>query len=160
MQMTRRGRMMVVTLDDGTAQVDVSVYAELLEKQRERIREDSLLFVQGKVLRDEFTAGLRIAAEELLDLAAVRRRYAARLRLEINGQADARRLMQTLAPYRTTAEGACPVLVHYENGAASCDVELGEAWKVLPDEPLIGELSTWLAPQNVQVVYGDGIATG
>ena len=155
MQMTRRGRMMVVTLDDGTAQVEISVYAELLEKQRDKIREDSLLLAQGRVLRDEFTGGLRVAAEELLDLAAARRRYAAKLRLDINGQADARRLMETLAPYRTAGEGACHVLVHYENGAASCDVVLGDAWKVLPDDRLIGELSAWLAPQNVRIVYAN-----
>jgi len=48
--------------------------------------------------------------------------------------------------------------VHYENGVASCDVELGDAWKVLPDERLIGELSAWLAPKNVQIVYANETA--
>ncbi len=156
MQMTRRGRMMVVTLDDGTAQLELSVYAELLEKSRDVIKEDSLLLVQGKVQRDEFSGGLRVIAEELLDLAAARRRYAARLRLEMNGQADARRLMEALEPYRTEGDGACQVLVHYENGPASCDVALGERWKVRPDERLISELAAWLAPENVQVVYANG----
>jgi len=158
MQMTRRGRMMVVTLDDGTAQLDISVYSELLEKHRDRIKEDALLLVQGKVQRDEFSAGLRVVAEELLDLAAMRKRYAAKLRLDIDGQADARRLMETLAPYRSVEEGACQVLVHYENAAASCDVVLGEAWRVRPDERLISELSAWLAPEHVQVLYSNGAA--
>ena len=39
---------------------------EWLEKQRDRVKEDSLLVVQGKVLKDEFTGGLRVVAEELI----------------------------------------------------------------------------------------------
>ena len=158
MQMTRRGRVMIVTLDDGAAQLEISVFAELLEKHRDKIKDDALLLVHGKVQRDEFSGGLRVAADDLLDLAAMRKRFAAKLRLEINGQADARRLMETLAPYRSVEEGACEVLVHYENAAASCDVVLGETWKVRPDDRLISELSAWLAPEHVQVQYGNGAA--
>ena len=109
--MTRRGRMMAVVLDDGGAQVEVSVFNELFEKHRDKLKEDALLVVQGKVQRDEFIGGLRVTAEDLFDLAGLRARYAARLRLDMNGQADARRLMELLAPFR--AAGACPVFVRY-----------------------------------------------
>ena len=164
MQMTRRGRMMVVTLDDGGARLEISVFNELLEKHRDKLKEDALLVVQGRVQRDEFSGGLRVSAEELLDLEAMRVRYAARLRIEMNGKTDgmrdAKRLKEMLAPYRAAGEGACPVVVHYENGAASCDVALGEAWKVRPDERLISELSAWLAPESVQVLYSNGNALG
>jgi len=150
-QMTRRGRMMSVLLDDGTAQVEVSVFNELFEKHREKLKEDALLVVQGKVQRDDFSGGLRVTAEELYDLTALRARYAARLRLEMNGKADAKRLMDLLAPYR--AAGACPVLVHYATGGAACDVALGDAWRVRPDAQLIDRLADWLTPDHVQVVY-------
>ena len=153
-QMTRRGRMMVVMLDDGTAQLEVTVFNELFEKHRDKLKEDALLVVLGKAQRDEFAGGIRVTAEELHDLQSLRARYAARLRLEMNGQADARRLMELLAPYR--AEGACPVFVHYQAGAATCDVALGDAWRVRPDAQLIEGLGTWLAPENVQVVYSGG----
>jgi DNA polymerase-3 subunit alpha len=157
MQMTRRGRMMVVMLDDGSARVEVSVYSELLEKHRHRLKEDALLLVQGKVQRDEFSGGLRVSADDLLDLSGARGRYAARLRIAMNGATDetrdARRLMHLLAPYRAEGEGACPVVVHYENGGASCDIALGEAWRVRPDEQLLSDLAAWLAPGSVEFVY-------
>jgi DNA polymerase-3 subunit alpha len=155
-QMTRRGRMMSVLLDDGTAQLDVSVFNELFEKHRDKLKEDALLIVQGKVQRDDFAGGMRVTADELYDLPALRARFAARLRLEMNGKADAKQLMDLLAPYRTG--GACPVFVHYETGAAACDVALGEAWRVRPDAQLIERLGAWLAPENVQVVYASGAA--
>ena len=159
-QNTRRGRMMAVTLDDGSAQVEISVFNELFEKHRDKLKEDRLVVVQGKVQRDEFINGLRVTAEEVLDLAAMRSRFAAHLRIALNGGTDKARdpkhLMDVLAPYRAAGEGACPVLVHYENAGASCDVALGDAWKVRPDDLLLGELSAWLSPEAVQFEYGRG----
>jgi DNA polymerase-3 subunit alpha len=150
-QMTRRGRMMVVVLDDGSAQVELSVFNELYEKHRDKLKEDALLIVQGKVQRDEFAGGLRVTADELYDLAGLRERYAARLRLAMNGHSDAQRLKELLAPFR--APGACTVSVHYENGAAACEIALGDTWRVRPDGQLLEHLGAWLAPENVQVVY-------
>jgi len=158
-QNTRRGRMMAVMLDDGSAQVEISVFNELFEQHRDKLKEDRLLVVQGKVQRDEFAGGLRVTADDLLDLASLRARFSARLRIEMNGATDKardpKRLMDLLAPYRTAGEGGCPVLVHYENAGASCDVALGDAWRVRPDELLLGELAAWLTPEAVQFQYGN-----
>ena len=156
-QMTRRGRMMAVLLEDAGGQVEVTVFNELFEKHRDKIREDRLLVVQGKVQRDEFSGGQRVTAEDVLDLAALRTRFGARLRIEMNGGTDAgsdpKRLMDLLAPYRAPGREGCPVLVHYENAGASCDVALGETWRVRPDELLLGELTAWLSPEAVQFQY-------
>jgi transcriptional repressor NrdR len=40
----------------------------LFEAERQKIREDELLLVEGKVMRDDFSGGLRIVAEKLLTL--------------------------------------------------------------------------------------------
>ncbi len=158
-QMTRRGRMMVVMLDDATAQVEISVFNELFERHREKLKEDALLVVlAAKVQNDEFSGGLRVSAEELLDLESLRGRYAARLRIAMNGKTDqtrdAKRLQQLLAPYRTSGNGACQVVICYSNSEAKCEIALGDTWRVRPDARLIAELGAWLAPENVQVVYG------
>ena len=150
---------MVVMLDDGTAQVEISVFSELFDKHRDKLKEDLLLIVAGRVQRDDFSGGLRVTAEELLDLDALRARFAARLRLAMNGQADARRLQQLLAPYRASGSGACQVVVSYRSSQAACDVTLGEGWRVRPDGRLIAALADWLAPENVQLVYGIGLAS-
>src|SRR5207248_1112819 len=91
---------------------------------------------------------------ELLDLESLRARFAARLRIAMNGEADARRLQQVLAPYRASGGGACQVVVAYRNSAAACEVALGDAWRVRPDSRLLAELGAWLAPAHVQLIYG------
>jgi len=153
-QMTRRGRMMVVMLDDGTAQLEITVFNELFEKHRDKLKEDSLIVVTGTAKHDEFSGGMRVTAEDILDLASMRERYAARIKLFMNGLADAKRLQELLSPYRANGgAGTCSVLVQYETGGTSCEVALGEAWKVRPDARLIASLGEWLAPENVRVVY-------
>jgi DNA polymerase-3 subunit alpha len=148
--MTRRGKMAIVMLDDGTAQVEVTVYNELFEAHRDILKEDRPLVIQGKVAKDEFTGGLRVVAEKLMDLRAARERFARQLRLSMNGEASAARLRQLLEPYRN---GTCPVAVRYVNGTAVCEVRLGDAWRVSPDDTLVESLSDWLKPENVEFLY-------
>ena len=154
-QMSRRGKMAIVTLDDASAQVEVTVYNELWDAARGKIREDELLVVEGKVSRDDFSGGLRVIADGLLTLAEARGRYARLLRLSLNGQtnrATAGRLRTLLSPYRST-DGACPVRLRYRNADAETELALPDAWRVRLDDRLLEELDDWLTPENVQVVY-------
>jgi DNA polymerase-3 subunit alpha len=154
--MTRRGKMLIVLLDDGAAQLEVSVYSEVWEASRDLVKEDRPLVVQGKVSKDEFSGGFRVIAERLYDLAAARAKFARGLRLSLNGEASAasaaaaKKLRELLAPYRN---GPCPVRVRYSSGSAVAEVRLGDEWRVTPDDGLIAALSDWLKPENVEIVY-------
>jgi DNA polymerase-3 subunit alpha len=155
--MTRRGKMLIVLLDDGAAQLEVSVYSEVWEANRDLVKEDRPLVVQGKVSKDEFSGGLRVIAERLYDLAAARAKFARGLRLSLNGEASTaaapavKKLRELLAPYRN---GPCSVCVRYSSGSAVAEVRLGDEWRVTPDDGLIAALSDWLKPENVEIVYG------
>jgi DNA polymerase-3 subunit alpha len=149
-QMTRRGKMAIVMLDDATTQLEVSVFNELWEAERSKIREDELLLVEGKVQRDDYSGGLRVTADRLLTLGEARSRFARVLKLSMNGQADARRLQAVLAPYRN---GGCPVRLAYKNGEAEAEIPLPQGWRVRLDDALLTALNDWLTPANVKVVY-------
>ena len=155
-QMTRRGKMIVVTLDDGTAQVEMTVFNELYDAERAKIRVDDPLIVEGKVSRDDFNGGLRVVADKLMTLAEARGRYAKALRLALNGKvsrgdtAAAEKLRVLLAPYRN---GVCPVRVRYRNEEAECELPLGDDWRVRLDDELLSGLQQWLQAENVEVVY-------
>ena len=71
-QNTRRGKMVFVTLDDSTGSVDIAIYSELVEQHRRIIREDELLVISAKVSRDDYSGGMRVVADKVLDLAAAR----------------------------------------------------------------------------------------
>jgi DNA polymerase-3 subunit alpha len=149
-QMTRRGKMAVVVLDDGTTQLEVTVFNELWDVERAKIKEDELLVVEGKVQKDEYSGGLRITADKLHTLAEARGRYARGLRLIMNGGSDAKHLQALLAPFRN---GPCPVWLTYSNGDAAAELPLPESWRVRLDDALLAGLAEWLKPENVKVLY-------
>ena len=146
----RRGRMAVVQLDDGTGRVEATVFNELFEANRALLKEDTLLIVEGRAQNDEFTGGIRISADQVLDLPAARQRFARAVKLVCNGGSQGTRLRDLLGPYRN---GALPVYIVYTNQEAECRIDLGESWRVKLDEGLIQSLGEWLQPENVQVVY-------
>ncbi len=154
--MTRRGKMVFAVLDDGTAQVEISVFNELFEKHRNRLKEDQLLIVQGKVSNDEYSGGMRIVAENLFDLQLAREARARALRITVNNEADAARLRQMLNPFRAEPENGVPgvpVDVIYRKDNFSCTVRLGEAWRVRMADALLENLSAWVKPEGVEVSY-------
>jgi DNA polymerase-3 subunit alpha len=146
-QQTRRGRMGLVLLDDGSAKVEVAIFSELFDAVRGLIREDQLLVVEGKASLDHFTQSVRMTADAVLSLAQARERHARGLRLTMNGQADAARLAAILKPFMP---GDCPVRVQYTNAQALCEIELPPARL---EEGLLAELTEWLSEDNVRVLY-------
>ncbi len=151
-QMTQRGRMVIATLDDGSAQVEVTVYNEVYDANRALFKEDEFLAVQGKVSEDRFSGGLRITADKVMDIATARANFVKALRLSMNGQADAARLRELIAPYQQ-AESSCPIVVEYTRNGALGQLRLSDEWRVRADDNLRARLSEWLSPANVWFEY-------
>ncbi|MCL2656579.1 MAG: DNA polymerase III subunit alpha [Betaproteobacteria bacterium] len=159
----QRGKMCFVQLDDGTAQLEVSVFAETLDLNKNKIVTDEVLIVEAKISHDDFTGGLRIIADRLMTLGEARARYARSLVLRMNGEVAAAggasaavsRLQDLLAAYRGNAESdsTCPVRLSYRNARAEGDLPFGGKWRVRLEEPLLEQLREWLSPDSVEVLY-------
>ncbi|QWT47419.1 DNA polymerase III subunit alpha [Azospira inquinata] len=150
-KITQRGKMAFIQLDDGSDMKEVSVFSETFDANRQRLKEDEVLVVEGKVQKDDFSGGLRIVAENIYTLAEARGRFARQLRLAMNGNGDARKLQNLIAPY-VSPEG-CPIRIAYTNPVASCELLLGEKARVRPDEELLKSLRDWLTPEAVDLQY-------
>ncbi|MFO1398007.1 MAG: DNA polymerase III subunit alpha [Burkholderiales bacterium] len=153
-QASRRGKMAFVTLDDGHGSAEIMVYNETFDAVRALLREDQLVIAEVKVNQrmseDGEAQGLRIIAENVFDLATLRRKHARGLRIACNGNANAATLAEILAPHRP---GDKPIVVAYRNERVSGEVQLSADWRVNLDDALIERLREWLAPEAVQVVY-------
>lgn len=152
-QQSRRGRMGIVALDDGTGRVELTLFNELFEASRGMLKEDQPLVAEGKVLQDDFTGGLRITVDAVWDLAAARDRFARGMRITCNGGSSGPKLKELLGPYRSVGNRGCPVSVAYSNGTATCEIELGEDWRVSLQDGLMEGLYAWFQPDNVRVIY-------
>lgn len=93
-QMSQRGKMLIVLLDDNTAQIEITVYNELYEMQRHLFKEDELLIVKGQVRQDSFSGGLRVIAESAMNIAMARAQFARGLKLSFTRNTSLEMLRQ------------------------------------------------------------------
>ncbi|MBP6814563.1 MAG: DNA polymerase III subunit alpha, partial [Burkholderiaceae bacterium] len=120
---------------------------------RSLIRDDELIIALAKVSKDEYSGGMRVVAERVLDLTGARQEFGKRLRISLNGVADAALLRGAIEPYAGISETPLPVLVEYGNEQGRCAVELGERWRVCPRDDLLADVRRRLHPIAVQVDY-------
>ena len=128
----------------------------MFERYRSVIRDDHLLVVLAKVSRDDYTGGQRVVAERVLALVEARNEFGKRLRIQLNGVAEIRALRSVIEPH--VPQGlpdapSIPVVVEYGNAEASCAIELGEQWRVNPNDDLIAEALGRLHAKTVKVEY-------
>ncbi|TEA78390.1 DNA polymerase III subunit alpha [Allopusillimonas ginsengisoli] len=155
-KMTRRGKMLYAMLDDGSAQVEVAIFNELYEQHRDRLKEDRLIIIQGKVSNDDFSGGLRVSADSVFDLQLAREARARSLCITLNGEADAAKLRQLLNPFRAEPENGVPgvpVEVRLLRDDFHCTLRLGEDWRVRMADVMLEQLQGWAQPDGVEINY-------
>jgi DNA polymerase-3 subunit alpha len=151
---SRRGRMAVVALDDGTARIDVVVYAELYGQRREVLMPDRVLVVEGELGLDERTGGPSLVASQVYDLDQARAAYARGLLIRLEAGGGSPGLVDGLAAVlRPYQEGRTPVYVEYRRPDASARLKLGEAWRVNPTDELLRRLAEVAGPDGVRMEY-------
>jgi len=174
-QMTRRGMMRVVELDDGSGRMEVTVFNELYESRRSVLKVDEPLIVSAKVEYDEYSGSLRGSAVEILTLAEARIRYAKGVRLTIAASSTAEfqaliaRLQTGLrtggvhshaaaspkaAPNATPLAG-CPIHLSVQMAGQRCEVRLGDAWRLNPEPQVLERLRSQLEDADLEVMYGN-----
>jgi DNA polymerase-3 subunit alpha len=146
-----------VQLDDRTARIEVSLFADTYRSCREFVLPDSFLVVEGTVSVDEFSGGgLRMRAQEAYTLTEARRRFARELVLQLECSQftpDFEAQFGRLLGARRTREG-CPVRVVYTGNGARAEIVLGEQWRVPPTDEAIGRLRERFGAENVTLSYG------
>ena len=156
-QMTRRGKMLAIALDDGTAVTEVMVFNELYDQTRHLIKVDELLFVSAKIQNDEYSGGLRATADRIATLIDMRAQFMHSVRLSLNGNADVARLKKTLEPFRVntklTGQSGIAVRIQYHRDGVACEMALDESWRVRPDDLLLQSLRDWLGAEGLKLTY-------
>jgi DNA polymerase-3 subunit alpha len=147
-------RMGFATLDDRTGRLEVAVFSEIYEQNREQLLKDSLLVVEGSLGVDDFSGQMRLTAERLSSIEQARGQFARALILKLTAagekQGYADLLMDVLRPY---TGGPCPVSIHYRGVSAETALLLGDAWRVMPSDELLRRLRARLGVECVTMQY-------
>ncbi|EIJ42938.1 DNA-directed DNA polymerase III PolC [Beggiatoa alba B18LD] len=152
---SRRGRMASLTLDDNTARLDVLVYSEVYNAVKDKLAKDSLLIAEGEIRDDDFTGGYSMTANSVQTLAEARETSARSLNMYIYPEQAknaglVQQLIEILNPHR---QGQIPIWIEYMRHDAKVDIQLGQAWRIKPNDALITQLKTLLGEKNIRIIY-------
>ncbi len=152
---TRTGSTMCfITLDDRSARIEATLFSEAFFENRELLQTDQVIVVEGQVSHDDYSGQMKMRVNSVMDVPGARKQFGKGLKLNLsagelqNGLLD--KIDSTLRPFR--GEGS-PVWIDYVSPEARTRIELGDTWRVRPDDTLLLELKYLVGDQCVELVY-------
>ena len=155
----QRGRVAIFKLDDGSEAMEAVAHEELLNANRDLLKDDELVIVQGKVQPDRFSGGVRLNVQSVWDLAAARCRFGKYLRVEVNGSVPPVAEVLREFPSRriVTEHGESPlglaVRLALLREHASGEIDLGDSARFYPSEAALARWNAAATHGRAVVVY-------
>lgn len=158
-----RGKLIIFKLDDKTDVLEASVDETVFNANRNLLKDDELVIVQGTLQGASERFGRRFKVTQVWDLETARCKFGKYLRVAVNGAApDISRLVRDFPPRpEMTEQGelkrGLPVRLSLrrQDGrvGATAELHLGEAARFFPTD---AALASWMAQADrglVQIVY-------
>ncbi len=155
----QRGRVAIFKVDDGTESIEAVANEELLDANRELLKEDELVVVQGKVQPDRFAGGLRLNANQLWDLPMARARFGRYLAVDVNGGvppvADVLRLwpVRRIESEHGELSQGLAIRLRLHRRAATAELDLGDDAKFWPSDEALARWKSIAEGGRASIVY-------
>ncbi|MEO5698175.1 MAG: DNA polymerase III subunit alpha [Burkholderiaceae bacterium] len=155
----QRGRVAIFKLDDKTEVLEAVANEDLLNANRELLKDDELIIVQGKVQPDRFSGGLRLTVAQVWDLAGARCRFGKFLRVDVNGSVPpVAEVLRDFPSRRVATEHGdlaqgLTVRLQLHREHASGELDLGDAARFYPTDAALDRWRAGAHHGKAVVVY-------
>ncbi len=150
----RRGdKFAFITLDDNTARVEVSVFADLFAEAVEKLRHDRIVAIKGQVSIDERNQGIQVRAETIYSLSEYREICANALIITTSDQklaSDGEKFKNLISHAN---KGDLPIVLRYKKQNSMAQIKLGKEFSVNPENPLLYSLQELFGKDAVVINY-------
>ena len=150
----RRGdKFAFITLDDNTARVEVSVFADLFAETVEKLRHDRIVAIKGQVSIDERNRGIQVRAEAIYTLSEYRVISANALIITTSDTqlaSDGEKFKNLI---NHANKGGLPIVLRYKKQNSMAQIKLGEEFSVNPENPLLYSLQELFGKDSVVINY-------
>ena len=167
----------ILTLDDRSARIEVSLFGEVYESCREILSKDIVVLVEGVVNVDEYSgnSALQVRARKVITFKEARQQYVRNITLDLqqeNLPVESLPILQNiLAEYRYGANGtvpalpgsgkggtledaqACDIVVNYSLKGVRGSILLGKQWRVHVEDELLHKLREQYGAGHISVNY-------
>ncbi len=167
----QRGKLAIFKLDDKSVTIEATADEALINANRNTLKDDELIIVQGKAQPDRFSGGLRLQVNAIWDLPTARAKFGKYLRVSVGDGANAKvpdiaRMVRDFPPKKEQTEQGELLrglnvrlqlwrTVTTQDGEvnATGEIALGDGAKFFPTD---AALSSWMAQAHAgeaRVVY-------
>ena len=153
MKSKRGDKVGFVTLDDRSARIEVSLFAEAYQNAQALLQKDALLVVEGEVALDDFSGGLRMRAKRVMSLEEARTSLLDSVRVCLDTTRHSEQALAKMASLFQQYRGGCAVTVELQRPDSSAVLKLGEQWRVEPADDLVQSLRDQLGKDSVSLHY-------
>jgi DNA polymerase III subunit alpha len=143
----------IVTLDDQSGRVDLMVYNELYEANRDILRKDEIIVAKGDISNDDFSGGLKMSAVEINELIEVRERLSKQLEIYLDLEQNSLLGEDVVAHIAAFKGGLCPVRLIVKTEGTTAELIANGEYSVKPTDDLIFNLKNIPGCERVNLVY-------
>ena len=154
-----RGKLILFKLDDKTDVLEASVDEATFNANRNLLKDDELVIVQGTLQGMSERFGRRFKVTQVWDLETARCKFGKYLRVAVNGTApDISRMVTDFPPRREVSDQGelvrgLPVRLSLKRNGAMAELHLGEAAKFFPTDAALASWTDQADRGLSQIVY-------
>jgi len=146
-------KMGFITLDDRSARIEASLFADAFMSAQSLLQTDAMVVVEGEVSNDDFSGGLRLRVKRVMSMEDARTNLAESLRLKVHADGLGGDRLGWLGELCRQHRGACPITMEYTSSDAKATLQFGEGWRIDPADSLIQALRDQFGRENVFLQY-------
>ena len=149
---------MVVTLDDGTARIEVSANHERFQRFKDIVQTEKVVVIEGEIYEREGFDRPMGRLTKAFSLNEIRQKRANSIQIHLHTEHLSKTLSQDLQtmllPYCNV--DLCthiPVILHLDYAYAQAELHLGIQWKVAPLDEALVKLRDYFGKENLHIEY-------
>jgi DNA polymerase-3 subunit alpha len=150
----------VITLDDGTARLEVTTNHERFQRYKELLKVDSIVVIEGEISEREGFDRPMARLSKVFSLNEIRAKRALNIILTpdqslLQQPKFIQELSNLLAPFTELKEGVKPTIIQIaiETAYATTIAELSEQWAVRAEDELLRALRDYLGKSAIHINY-------
>ena len=149
---------MVVTLDDGTARIEVSANHERFQRFKDIVQTEKVVVIEGEIYEREGFDRPMGRLTKAFSLNEIRQKRANSIQIHLQPEHLSKTLSQDLQnmllPYCNV--DLCthiPVLLHLDYAYATAELHLGIQWKIAPLDEALVKLRDYFGKESLHIEY-------
>ncbi len=149
---------MMVTLDDGTARIEVSTNHERFNRFKDIVQVDQVVVIEGEIYEREGFDRPMGRLTKAFSLNEIRQKRANSIKITLQAEhyskTLSRDLQQILMPYTNVDMSThIPVILYLDYDYATTELHLGLNWKVAPLDELLVKLRDYFGKAALHIEY-------